>query len=310
MRNRLRSLLLGAVALAAALATAFPARAQVGFPFGSSLFASPARPASPLPASPQGMPQGLPQGMSLATPGWLCGQAIAAAERRVFLPPRLLDAIAHVESGRRDAATGRVAPWPWTVNAEGQGYFFETKAQAIAAVRDMQARGIRSIDVGCMQVNLMHHPDAFPSLDIAFDPGANAAWAARFLADLFAQSGSWPKATGLYHSATPELAADYQRKVQAAMAGGADAAGGMAAGGMAGGNWAASFSGAAPPEGGGGLVRVSQALLPPRQADALRVMLRPAGAPAGRDLAAYRAAPVGSAMRVWRVETGHAQPGG
>ena len=75
-------------------------------------------------------------------------------------------------------------PWPWTVNAEGQGAFYDTKAEAVAAVRAMQARGVRSIDVGCGQINLMHHPDAFASLEQAFDPQANAAYAARFLKEL------------------------------------------------------------------------------------------------------------------------------
>ena len=101
------------------------------------------------------------------------------------------------------------------MNAEGQGFFYDTKAEAVAAVRGMQARGVRSIDVGCMQVNLMHHPDAFASLDVAFDPQANAAYAARFLKELYAQTGDWTKAAALYHSATPDLGADYQRKVLA-----------------------------------------------------------------------------------------------
>jgi hypothetical protein len=120
-----------------------------------------------------------------------------------------------VESGRRDPSSGDWNPWPWTVNAEGQGFFFDNQAQAIAAVRAMQARGMRSIDVGCMQVNLMHHPDAFASLAQAFDPSANADYAARFLNDLFTQAGSWPKAARLYHSATPGIGDDYQRKVMA-----------------------------------------------------------------------------------------------
>ena len=51
----------------------------------------------------------------------------------------------------------------------------------MAAVRAMQANGVRSIDVGCGQINLMYHPDAFPNLELAFDPQANAAYAARFL---------------------------------------------------------------------------------------------------------------------------------
>ena len=74
----------------------------------------------------------------------------------------------------------------------------------------LQAQGMRSIDVGCMQVNLMHHPNAFASLDAAFDPVANALYAARFLNTLYGISGSWVKATAAYHSQTPAIGADYQ----------------------------------------------------------------------------------------------------
>ena len=149
-------------------------------------------------------------------PGALCRAAIAATERSSTVPPQLLAAIGMVESGRRDPANGLRAPWPWTINAEGQGTYFDTKAQAIAAVRALQAHGVQSIDVGCMQVNLMHHPTAFASLDQAFDPSANAAYAARFLTELHAQTNDWPRAAGLYHSATPELGAAYQAQVASA----------------------------------------------------------------------------------------------
>jgi len=121
--------------------------------------------------------------------GMLCRSAVAAAERGSGIPAHLLAAIARVESGRRDPGSGTVHPWPWSVNAEGQGFFYETKAQAVAAVRAMQSRGVQSIDVGCAQINLMHHPDAFPSLEVAFDPVANTRYAARFLKELFAQTG-------------------------------------------------------------------------------------------------------------------------
>ena len=101
--------------------------------------------------------------LSAARPGTLCRPAIAAAEQASAIPPQLLAAIGRVESGRRDPASGVMAPWPWTINAEGQGSFFDTKAQAIAAVQALQARGVQSIDVGCMQVNLMHHPTRSPT---------------------------------------------------------------------------------------------------------------------------------------------------
>jgi hypothetical protein len=145
----------------------------------------------------------------------LCRPAMLSAERAHGVPAGLMTAIGRVESGRRDPVSGVSNPWPWTINAEGQGYFFDTKAQAIATVRGMQARGIRSIDVGCMQINLMHHPDAFGSLEAAFDPTVNADYAARFLTELFTQTHAWPSAAGRYHSATPEVGAEYQRRVMA-----------------------------------------------------------------------------------------------
>lgn len=148
------------------------------------------------------------------TPSTFCETAIASAEAVAHLPPRLLGAIANVESGRPDDH-GVTRPWPWTIDVEGRGQFFDTKADAIAAVSALQASGVRSIDIGCMQVNLMYHPDAFASLDEAFDPSANAQYAARFLNALYGASGSWVQATAAYHSETPAIGADYQRRVMA-----------------------------------------------------------------------------------------------
>lgn len=149
-------------------------------------------------------------------PTHLCRAAIARAEQESGIPPGLLQALGRVESGRRNPETGQFGPWPWTLNAEGRGQFFPDKAAAIAAVRALQARGVRVIDVGCMQVNLHHHPRAFPSLEEAFDPGANARYAARFLTELHAARPDWMVAAGHYHSHTPELAEAYRARVRAA----------------------------------------------------------------------------------------------
>ena len=150
--------------------------------------------------------------------GLLCREAIRAAERQNQLPADLLPAIGRVESGRRDPGSGASHPWPWTVNAEGRGRFLDTKAQAVALVRELQERGVRSIDVGCMQVNLSFHPAAFGTLEEAFDPAKNAAYAARFLVQLYERSRSWEQAAANYHSWTPHLAEAYQRRVLAAWA--------------------------------------------------------------------------------------------
>jgi hypothetical protein len=220
--------------------------------------------------------------------GTICRQAVAAAERSAGIPAQLLAAIARVESGRRDPVTGRMGPWPWTINAEGIGHFYETEAEAIAAVRDLQARGVHSIDVGCMQVNLMHHPDAFGSLEQAFDPFANAAYAARFLSQLKAQTGNWEQAAAAYHSQTPEIGADYQRQVMAVWpeeieAAAANPPSGMLTGGR--------FF---PP--GPGAIMLSNG------ADRARIIpLQPVAGgslPPARGLAAYRRAPISLAARM------------
>ena len=150
-------------------------------------------------------------------PSALCRSAITSAERAFGIPDRLMQAIGVVESGRTDERGG-VTAWPWTINVEGVGYVFDTKQDAVAAVNAHRARGARSIDVGCMQVNLMHHGDAFSSLEQAFDPVANARYAAEFLQKLLAQTGSWPRAAAGYHSLTPDIGADYGRKVLAVWA--------------------------------------------------------------------------------------------
>jgi len=155
-----------------------------------------------------------PRATAAASPAQQCRTAINEAERTGGVPERLMQAIGIMESGRRDE-TGAVSAYPWTINAQGIGSYYASKAEAIAAVTALRARGINSIDVGCMQVNLMHHASAFASLDEAFDPAANARYAARFLNRLLAQTGSWPGATAGYHSLTPGIGDDYARKVLA-----------------------------------------------------------------------------------------------
>jgi len=132
-----------------------------------------------------------------ASPFAQCRIAIAAAEHSSGVPDRLMQSIGIMESGRRDGA-GAASAWPWTINHEGIGAFFATKAEAVAAVAKLQSQGVRSIDVGCMQVNLMHHGSA-----------------GQFLNQLLARTGSWPGATAGYHSLTPDIGADYARKVLA-----------------------------------------------------------------------------------------------
>ena len=149
-------------------------------------------------------------------PAALCDRAIEAAARRHHVPLKLMRAVALVESGRtlRRADGGALrAAWPWTVNMEGEGRWFDTRTDALAYVRAAQRRGARSFDVGCMQVNHRWHGDAFASLEEMFEPDANADYAARFLLSLAAETGDWMAAAGRYHSRTPHFGRIYREKV-------------------------------------------------------------------------------------------------
>jgi len=155
----------------------------------------------------------LPVRVPAMEPAFACLDAGVAAERNWTLPPDLIHAIGRVESGRYDRATGRVSPWPWTVNANGSGSWFASRAEAVDFVRALQSRGVRLIDVGCFQVDLFYHPAAFSSLEQAFDPDANADYAARFLTVLRGRTGSWPAAIAGYHSGLAPEGESYRQKV-------------------------------------------------------------------------------------------------
>lgn len=128
----------------------------------------------------------------------LCESEIVKAEGRYNIPNRLLLAISTVESGRSVGSSKR--PWPWTICANGRGYYCSTKSAAIATTKRLMARGIRNIDVGCMQVNLLHHSKAFKNLEEAFTPRTNVNYAARFFIGLKNMYNSWTHAVGYYHS--------------------------------------------------------------------------------------------------------------
>ena len=216
----------------------------------------------------------------------LCRQAITAAERAHGIPSHLLAAIARVESGRRDQTSGTFDPWPWTINMDGQGTFYDNKTQAVAAATAMRPHATRSIDVGCMQISLIFHPDAFPNMAQAFDPASNADYGARFLVQLFGKTNSWPKAVELYHSATLEIGQDYGRRVYVALPEEQKLAEATQPYPLTNG-WAST-------------VNRSLLSLPLRSSAPHIIPLAPSlagGAPPGRSLASYRSMPVRLAFR-------------
>ena len=144
----------------------------------------------------------------------VCAVAAQQYEDKFQIKKHLLKTITSVETGRWDKTKQKMTAWPWTVNAQGKGYFFETKREAIAAVKRLQAEGVKSIDVGCMQINLVYHPDAFKNLEEAFNPYKNMEYGAKFIKKLYVQKGhDWNKAAAAYHSNEPERANVYAKKL-------------------------------------------------------------------------------------------------
>ena len=104
--------------------------------------------------------------------------------------------------------------------ADGLALFLDSRAAAVAWAEQGLKRGVRFMDIGCLQVNWQLHPGAFASLDRAFDPTANADYAARYLRTLYKEArGNWNVAVGWYHSHTVDLAAEYRYRVAAVGAG-------------------------------------------------------------------------------------------
>lgn len=141
-----------------------------------------------------------------------CFTATQRVERILHIPDGFLYAISRVETSQT-SSQGGAPTWPWTVNVDGQGYHYESKREAIDAVQQFQQRGRFYIDVGCLQVNIHHHPEAFLNLEQAFDPFYNTLFAGKFLLSLHDKMKSWPLAAAAYHSQTPDKGSAYQWKV-------------------------------------------------------------------------------------------------
>lgn len=147
----------------------------------------------------------------------VCERAIVAGAAAEGVPADVLHAISLTETGRPDG--GRLRPWPWAINREGEGHWFRSRAEAFAFAQSSLAEGRPSFDVGCFQINYYWHGENFPSLETMFDPETGARYAARFLRSLYLERGSWLAAAGAYHSQTPERASIYRARFERILAG-------------------------------------------------------------------------------------------
>jgi len=152
------------------------------------------------------------QGTAKVTDPQICVSEILKAQKKYGIPDNLLLAIGVQEAGR--TGPNGLTVWPWSVNANGVGKYFTSFAKAVAWVRAKRNAGVRSIDVGCMQVNQKWHGEAFDDLEAAFTPAENVDYAARFLTGLYRSAGDWTKAAGMYHSRNTVFQRAYLRNLK------------------------------------------------------------------------------------------------
>ncbi|MFO1130306.1 MAG: transglycosylase SLT domain-containing protein [Rickettsiales bacterium] len=136
------------------------------------------------------------------------------------LPKDMLFAITLKETGRRYSGKINLKPykqntiaWPWAVNFDGQGYYFENKEDAVNFVKKQLKSGNSNIDVGCAQINLRAHPFAFRSVEESLDPNANVNYAAYLLRKNYNTYKNWFKSIAVYHSKTEKFGIKYANSV-------------------------------------------------------------------------------------------------
>lgn len=129
-----------------------------------------------------------------------CSNYFDHFERKYQIPKHLLRSISIVETGRWHSGAQIYLSWPWAINQGGKSYYMDSKKEAIKKVKQMLEAGLTNIDIGCMQINLHHHPEAFSSLNDAFEPKNNIEYAANFLLNNYNLSQNWQQAIAIYHS--------------------------------------------------------------------------------------------------------------
>ncbi|MBX9647452.1 MAG: transglycosylase SLT domain-containing protein [Xanthobacteraceae bacterium] len=123
-----------------------------------------------------------------------CESEMARAAQIHGIPLGILYAVGLTETGRRGAL------YPYALGAEGQTVFAKNLDDAIANFEAMRHRGVKLIDLGCMQINHYFHGDKFDSVRAMFDPAKNVDYAARFLKVLKQREGSWTMAVARYNA--------------------------------------------------------------------------------------------------------------
>lgn len=138
------------------------------------------------------------------------------------VPVEVFFSIALQESGK--SGRDKFLPWPWTLNIDDKGYYFDTREEAeialLTAMEVARHKGkIGRVAVGIGQIYMPSHVNQFVSPIQALDPTENLNYAAKLLAEHYLNTlkegtPDWWVAVGRYHSpGNKKLANVYQQLV-------------------------------------------------------------------------------------------------
>jgi hypothetical protein len=147
--------------------------------------------------------------LAQASPAALCEDAARYASQSTGVPLSVLRAVALAETGQTKFDKSNYSAWPWTVQSGNMGHWFDNENAAVQFVQTLMAEQRTNIDIGCFQLNMRWHGQAFQSLNDMFSPRNNALYAAQFLQKLYSQTGEWRAAVGRYHSSDGDRAEAY-----------------------------------------------------------------------------------------------------
>lgn len=130
------------------------------------------------------------------------------------VPEHILFAVALQESG--SFHTGRLLPWPWTLNVAGQPRRYSTREQTCSALRDaLNQWPPQRVDVGLCQINVGFHGNRVAHPCDLIDPYQNLQIAATILREQHSQTRDWLRAVERYHRpAGGSIATAYREKVE------------------------------------------------------------------------------------------------
>ncbi len=128
---------------------------------------------------------------------------ISQNEKKYNIPGGLLLAIAKIESNLE----------PLALNINGNSIFPKSKETALLAIKKALISNITNIDIGIAQINFKWHKNNFKTIESMILLENNLNYAAKLLAQLKKQHGTWHKAVRYYHSASSKHNQKYSRKV-------------------------------------------------------------------------------------------------